>query len=61
VPEEVIDERVASSFKQWGKPTDATFRFLEVGSRSDDAQRTELLSEPRSVTAAIPHRFLEVL
>lgn len=29
VPEETHDERVANSFRQWGKPTDATFRFLE--------------------------------
>lgn len=29
IPEETHDERVANSFRQWGKPTDATFRFLE--------------------------------
>lgn len=29
VPSETIDERVAA-FKQWGKPTEATFRFLEA-------------------------------
>ena len=28
VPSEAIDERIAV-FKQWGKPTEATFRFLE--------------------------------
>ena len=28
VPSETIDERVAA-FKQWGKPTESTFRFLE--------------------------------
>ena len=28
VPSETIDERIAA-FKQWGKPTEATFRFLE--------------------------------
>jgi HAD superfamily hydrolase (TIGR01456 family) len=29
VPEEMHDDMLASSFRQWGKPTDATFRFLE--------------------------------
>ena len=28
VPSETIDERIAA-FKQWGKPTESTFRFLE--------------------------------
>uniref|UniRef100_A0A7S0J1X8 Uncharacterized protein n=2 Tax=Calcidiscus leptoporus TaxID=127549 RepID=A0A7S0J1X8_9EUKA len=42
VPEETHDERIASSFKQWGKPTDSTFRFLEARLRSlapDSAQQ----------------------
>jgi len=29
VPEETIDEKVGASFRQWGKPTEATFRFVE--------------------------------
>ena len=28
MPSETIDERIAA-FKQWGKPTESTFRFLE--------------------------------
>jgi HAD superfamily hydrolase (TIGR01456 family) len=30
VPEEAIDEKVGLSFQQWGKPTAATFRFVEA-------------------------------
>lgn len=29
LPEEAIDEKVGCSFQQWGKPTAATFRFVE--------------------------------
>jgi HAD superfamily hydrolase (TIGR01456 family) len=29
VPEEAIDEKVGASFRQWGKPTEATYRFVE--------------------------------
>lgn len=29
LPEESIDEKVGLSFQQWGKPTAATFRFVE--------------------------------
>ena len=43
VPSETIDERIAA-FKQWGKPTEATFRFLEDRLR-------ELSPKPGPVTA----------
>lgn len=29
VPEETIGEKLGASFRQWGKPTEATFRFVE--------------------------------
>jgi len=43
VPAETIDERIAA-FKQWGKPTESTFRFLE-------ARLRELSPKPGPVKA----------
>jgi hypothetical protein len=34
VPEETISERIGSSLQQWGKPTAATYRFVEERLRS---------------------------
>jgi len=36
VPEETIDEKVGTSFRQWGKPTEATYRFVETRLRELD-------------------------
>lgn len=47
VPEETIDERVGSSFRQWGKPTEATFRFVEERLRSLVPAGTEPVTAER--------------
>lgn len=46
------DEKVAASFRQWGKPTDATFRFVEDRLRrlspagaADGAQRFYMVGD----------------
>ena len=44
VPSEAIDERIAV-FKQWGKPTEATFRFLEERLRELSPKPGEVSNE----------------
>jgi len=50
VPEEAIDEKVGASFQQWGKPTAATFRFIE--------NRLDELATPDKKNATVKRYYM---